>query len=130
MKNETLGIMLDKNETSGIASRLTSISDPHHLVNTNITDEKHPVDAYSPWNGIEERGAINNKKVYYVPLFWFKIIEENRRMYIYISSTEREGFTKHPESGRVLYSGSMSFSEKHMAQLLYVMEFLDFKKLR
>lgn len=129
MENTSLGIVLDKNSVTGIASRLTITSDPYHFVNTDVIDEKHPVDACFPWKGIEQRSENDNRRMYYVPPFWFKIIEKNEKAYFYISSTERKEFTKHPASGYAFSAESISLLETHMVQLLYAMEFLDFKKI-
>lgn len=126
MENTILGIVLNKNDTTGFATRLTVTSDPYRFVNTDIGDEQHPVDVYSPWSGIEQR----DEKSYYIPSFFFKFIEENGKMYLYISSMKKGDFQKHPASGRVIDVEHILFLEKHMAQLLYVMEFLDLKKIQ
>ena len=115
------------NKTSSTAlTRLTTSNDPNNLVTVNITGNPSPAvgtgagsspfDAYAPWKDMEEYNIINNAVSYkrgdagfsrtsydtmvYIPEFWFKITESGGKRYFYISSGAKNGFTKHPGSGK------------------------------
>lgn len=115
------------NKTSSTAlTRLTTSNDPNNLVTVNITGNPSPAvgtgagsspfDAYAPWKDMEEYNIINNAvshkrgdagfsrtsydTMVYIPEFWFKITESGGKRYFYISSGAKNGFTKHPGSGK------------------------------
>ena len=115
------------NKTSSTAlTRLTTSNDPNNLVTVNITGNPSPAvgtgagsspfDAYAPWKDMEEYNIINNAVSYkrgdagfsrtsydtmvYIPEFWFKITKSGGKRYFYISSGAKNGFTKHPGSGK------------------------------
>lgn len=115
------------NKTSSTAlTRLTTSNDPNNLVTVNITGNPSPAvgtgagsspfDAYAPWKDMDEYNIINNAvshkrgdsgfsrtnydTMVYIPEFWFKITESGGKRYFYISSGAKNGFTKHPGSGK------------------------------
>lgn len=112
--------------TSTALTRLTPSNDPNSLVTVSITGNPSPAvgtgagsspfDAYAPWKDMEEYNIINNAvshkrgaagfsrtnydTMVYIPEFWFKITESGGKRYFYISSGAKNGFTKHPGSGK------------------------------
>lgn len=107
-------------------TRLTTASDPNGFVNTDITAEpvpavgtvggSSPFDDYLPWKDMDEYNIINgvvthkrgdagfSRSAYdtmvYIPEFWFKVIFNGNDQYFYVSDNPKDGFEKHPGSGK------------------------------
>lgn len=120
------GVVWDTSNPSTAMTRLTKANDPNGFVTVDITEEpvpavgngegSSPFDNYAPWKDMEEYNIINNVVTYkrgdagfsrsdhdtmvYVPEFWYKALLVVGKQYFYTSSTEKEGFEKHPGSGK------------------------------
>lgn len=123
---QVFGVRWNTGSSSTALSRLTQSNDPNDLVTVNISTEPSPAvgtgsgsspfDSYAPWKDMEEYNIVNNAVSYkrgdsgfsrtsndtvvYIPEFWFKIVESGGYRYFYIANKEKEGFTKHPGSGK------------------------------
>ena len=123
---QVFGVRWNKSSSSTALTRLTKTSDPNSHVTENISTEpapavgtgagSSPFDSYAPWKDMEEFNIINNavshKKgesgfsrtsydtMVYIPEFWFKIVESGNYRYFYIANKAKDGFTKHPGSGK------------------------------
>lgn len=123
---QVFGVRWNTGSSSTALSRLTSSGDPNGLVTVDISTEpvpavgtgsgSSPFDSYAPWKDMEEyniisnavsykRGAsgfsrTSNDTVVYIPEFWFKIVESGSYRYFYIANKAKDGFTKHPGSGK------------------------------
>lgn len=120
------GVVWDYSLESPVLARLTPQTDPLGVV-TNIPSQEPTAcvgndgngqsdfDNYMPWAGMQRYNYIdgqvvdfvdysNGETFIYIPEFWSKIVNDttNSKMYIYISSEELEGFTKHLGSGRYI----------------------------
>lgn len=136
------GVMWDSSNPSTTLTRLTKDNDSNGYVNTNITTNpvaavgneggSSPFDALYPWVEMEEYNIIDNAVSYkqgqdgfsrtehdtmvYIPEFWYKVVKNDDKWYWYISEKEKEGFERHPGSGRyvgrynVAYIGYVSKS--------------------
>lgn len=116
------GVMWDYSLSSPALTRLTPQSDPLGVVTNCPTTEptacvgmtggQSEFDNYMPWAGMQRYNYVNGQVVdftgydngetfVYIPEFWSKIVNDTQesKMYIYISSEELTGFTKHPGSG-------------------------------
>lgn len=120
------GVMWDSSNPNTALTRLTNDNDPNGCVNTAITEEpvagvggtmgSSQFDNYLPWSGMEEYNIINNAVSYkrgqdgfsrtlydtvvYIPDFWCLVIQSGTKWYWYISDSPKDGFQKHPGSGR------------------------------
>lgn len=117
-----LGVLWDYSLSSPALTRLTPQSDPLGVVTdcpsteptacVGTTGGQSEFDNYMPWSGMVRKNYVdgevvdftgydNGETFVYIPEFWSKIVNdtEESKMYIYISSEELTGFTKHPGSG-------------------------------
>lgn len=124
---QVFGVMWDSSNSITALTRLTENNDSNGYVNTNITEEpiaqiwttqqgSSPFDNYMPWSGMEQYNIINGVAAYkrgqegfsqtkydtmvYIPEFWFCVKTDGTKWYWYISDKKRDGFEKHPGSGR------------------------------
>lgn len=123
---QVFGVRWNTGSSSTALSRLTQSNDPNSHVTVDISTEPSPAvgtgagsspfDSYAPWKDMEEynivsnavsykRGAsgfsrTGNDTVVYIPEFWFKIVESGSYRYFYIANKAKDGFTKHPGSGK------------------------------
>ena len=123
---KVFGVCWNYSAQSTALTRLKKATDPNGLVNVDITTNpapavgtgagSSPFDSYAPWNGMEEYNIINNAvshkrgesgfsrtsydTMVYIPEFWFKIVESGNYRYFYIANKAKDGFTKHPGSGK------------------------------
>jgi len=139
---KVFGVCWNMSLSSTALSRLTATNDPNSLATVTISSEPSPAtgtgagsspfDSYAPWSGMDEYNISNstvgakkgesgfsrssNDVVVYIPEFWFKIINDssNSKRYFYISDKERDGFTKHPGSGR--YVGRYNTASGNVSQ--------------
>ncbi len=123
--NTVFGVVWDYSLSSPTLTRLTALTDPLEVVtNCPATEPTACVgtsggssefDNYLPWSGMVRKNYVNGELVdftgydngetyVFIPEFWSKIVDdsEHSKMYIYISSVEFTGFTKHPGSGRYI----------------------------
>lgn len=131
------GVQWDMSNPSPLLTRLTYETDPNRWVDTVILEEpvaaigseggSSPFDNYLPWKGMEEYNIVDSETIYkqgdenfsrsqydtmvWIPEFWYHIEQEGDIARYYISSDEREGFEKHPGSGR--YVGRYTASEDY-----------------
>lgn len=120
------GVMWEYSLASPALVRLTPQTDPLGVVTNVPTQEptscvgndgngQSDFDNYMPWKGMNRYNYVNGQIIdfvgysngetfVYIPEFWSKIVNDttNSKMYIYISSEELEGFTKHLGSGRYI----------------------------
>lgn len=120
------GVMWDSSNPSTVLTRLTKDNDSNGYVNTNITTNpvaavgneggSSPFDALYPWVETEEYNITSSGKIYksgqdgfsrteydtmvYIPEFWYKVVKNDDKWCWYISDKEKDGFEKHPGSGR------------------------------
>lgn len=137
MNKGTFGVQWDMSNPISALTRLTQENDPNGYVTVDITTEpvaavgsgegSSPFDNYFPWKGMEEFNVVDGDPLYkqgeegfsrsqydtmvYIPEFWYYIEQEGDIARYYISSDEREGFEKHPGSGR--YVGRYTASEDY-----------------
>ena len=137
MNKGTFGVEWDMSNPISALTRLTQENDPNGYVTVDITTEpvaavgsgegSSPFDNYFPWKGMEEFNVVDGDPLYkqgeegfsrsqydtmvYIPEFWYHIEQEGDIARYYISSDEREGFEKHPGSGR--YVGRYTASEDY-----------------
>lgn len=123
---QVFGVRWNKSSSSTALSRLTQSNDPNDYVTVDISTEPSPAvgtgtgsspfDSYAPWKDMEEYNIINNAvshkrgesgfsrtsydTMVYIPEFWFKIVESGNYRYFYIANKAKDGFTKHPGSGK------------------------------
>ena len=123
---QVFGVRWNKSSSSTALSRLTQSNDPNDHVTVDISTEPSPAvgtgagsspfDSYAPWKDMEEYNIINNAvshkrgesgfsrtsydTMVYIPEFWFKIVESGNYRYFYIANKAKDGFTKHPGSGK------------------------------
>lgn len=139
---QVFGVMWNYGNSSTALTRLTPDNDPRKLVNVNIdaepvagvgnTQGSSPFDGYLPWRGMEEYNIVNNAVIFkrgedgfsrtetdtmvYIPEFYFSVTDDSsgKKRYWYISDREKEGFTKHPGSGRYVgrYNTGASYVSK------------------
>lgn len=120
------GVVWDYSLESPVLARLTPQTDPLGVV-TNVPlqeptacvgndgNGQSDFDNYMPWKSMNRYNYVsgqvvdfvdysNGETFVYIPEFWSKIVNDsaNSKMYIYISSEELEGFTKHLGSGRYI----------------------------
>lgn len=126
--SKVYGVMWTFSSTSTALTRMTEANDPNALVNTSVTAEPSPAvgtgngsspfDSLLPWSGMEEYNVVNgavtlkkgddgfsrsgNDTVVFIPEFYFKIVNDaaSSKRYFYISDHPKDGFEKHPGSGR------------------------------
>lgn len=124
--DSVIGVVWDTSNPATAMTRLTIDSDPNGLVTIDITKEpvpavgngegSSPFDSYAPWKDMEEYNIIDNVVTYkrgdagfsrsdydtvvYVPEFWYKALLVSGKQYFYVSAAEKEGFEKHPGSGK------------------------------
>lgn len=125
-ESKVYGVMWDSSNPSTALTRLTKDNDENGYVNTNITGNpvaavgneggSSPFDALYPWADMEEYNITSSGKIYkrgqygfsrteydtmvYIPEFWYKVVKNDDKWCWYISDKEKEGFEKHPGSGR------------------------------
>lgn len=123
---QVFGVVWDMSNNSTALKRLTVADDPLKLVTTDITTEptaavgseggSSPFDAFMPWKGMEEYNIMENSAivktgeptfsrtehdtVVYIPEFGYKAVEQENKIYYYISSIPSEACPKHPGSGK------------------------------
>lgn len=121
-----IGVVWDTSNPATAMTRLTIDSDPNGLVSIDITEEpvpavgngegSSPFDNYAPWKDMEEYNIIDNVVAYkrgdagfsrsaydtvvHVPEFYYKVLLVSGKQYFYVSAIEREGFERHPGSGK------------------------------
>lgn len=134
------GVCWNPANQSTALSRLTKTNDPLGHVTVNITTEptaavgtgsgSSPFNSYSPWKEMDEynivNGVVMSRKgdpgfsrstkdtMVYIPEFWFKVAEIGGKRYFYISDKPRDGFSKHPGSGK--YVGRYHATEDYMSK--------------
>lgn len=120
------GVVWDYSLSSPQLARLTPQTDPLGVVTTvplqeptacvgNDGNGQSDFDNYMPWAGMQRFNYANGQVVdfidynngetfVYIPEYWSKIVNDtaNSKMYIYISDSELNGFTKHQGSGRYM----------------------------
>lgn len=122
------GVMWDYSNPSTALTRLRPTTDPKGWVNTTVETEpvaavgtgegSSPFDNYYPWRDIEQYNIDNNAVSFkrredgfsqtlydtmvYIPEFYYAVINDSagQKRYWYISNKPRDGFEKHPGSGR------------------------------
>lgn len=123
--SDVFGVCWNKTTATAL-TRLTPSNDPNNLVTVNITSNPSPAvgtgagsspfDSYAPWKDMDEYNIVNNAvgarkgssgfsrtandTMVYIPAFWFKVVEAGGKRYFYISNAAKDGFTKHPGSGK------------------------------
>ncbi len=122
------GVSWNYSNQNTALTRLKKATDKSNLVNVDISTEpapavgngagSSPFDTLMPWMGMEMYNIVSNavgpKKgtdgfnlstndvVVYIPEFWFKIEDDSAAStrYFYVADKAKNGFTKHPGSGR------------------------------
>lgn len=124
---QVYGVMWDQSNTNSALTRLTSENDSNRVVNTYIAQEpvsaigttragSSPFDSLMPWSGMEQYNIINNDvshrrgqsgfsqtkydTMVYIPEFWYRVVQSGTKWWWYISDRQKDGFEKHPGSGR------------------------------
>ncbi len=134
------GVCWNPSNASTALARLTQSSDPNGFVTVNINAEpvpavgtgagSSPFDRYAPWNQMDEYNIVNGDTVgpckgddgfsrqkdtmVYIPEFYFKITDNGGKRYFYIADRPKDGFEKHPGSGK--YLGRYTTSEDKMSR--------------
>lgn len=127
-RKDVFGVMWDYSNPSTALTRLTPDNDPNGYVTVTISSEpvpavgggegSSPFDSYMPWAGMDEYNIVNGEVSYkrgtddfsrtahdtmvYIPEFWCLVADDpsESKRYWYISGAAKDGFIKHPGSGR------------------------------
>lgn len=136
------GVCWDTSNSSTALTRLAKTSDPYGFVTKDVTIEPIPAvgvgdgsssfDTFMPWSGmkvcnLDKNGAVTAWKgdngfsyegtytMVYIPTFYIAVKQNGTKKYLYISDREKNGFAKHPGSGkfvgRYLYGTYNTVSE-------------------
>lgn len=136
------GVCWDYAAESTALSRLDRSNDPQGYVNTAISAEpvaavgsgegSSPFDSIYPWSDMEEFNIIDNEVKYkrgdegfsrsehdtmvWIPVFYVAVVDDtvNSKRYFYLSDHAREGFVRHPGSGK--YVGRYDTIEGHYSK--------------
>lgn len=127
--SSTFGVCWDTSNSSTALTRLTKTSDPYGFVTKDVTTEpvsavgtgagSSPFDSYAPWNGMKEcnlnkSGAVtawkddngfsrsNSYTMVYIPVFYVAQKTNGTKKYFYVSDRTKNGFVKHPGSGKFI----------------------------
>ena len=103
------GVMWDMSNSSTALTRLTKTSDPYGFVTKNVTTEpipaigtgagSSPFDNFAPWSRMQKTTKDGNSMVF-IPVFYVATRANGTNRYFYVSNSAKNGFTKHPGSGK------------------------------
>lgn len=103
------GVVWDTSNSSTALTRLTPSTDPYGLVTRSVTTEPKPAvgggsgsspfDSYAPWSGMQKTTMDSNVMVF-IPVFYVAQKRSGTKQYFYVSDKAKNGFTKHPGSGK------------------------------